>query len=139
MEKYDRIKFLEHWPIHGGINYHELFLAKVPTDPFVVCPYTGKSFNPSEMQLDHVVPLEFFYAKTGRTDHVFALDMSNLLLVSAESDESKGPQGIVDWIPPFFSFQSKYAKIWRFVCEKYGIPLTKKEDSQIHQLIRQGG
>jgi hypothetical protein len=93
-----------------------------------VSPYDGvATTNPTDEQIDHVVPLEQAWAAgawkwTPKSREHFANDLGthfDLLAVSAHSNESKGDNGPDQYLPPKKSFDCTYmtdytAVLWRW-------------------------
>lgn len=135
MKEYNRSDFIEDWTEHGGVNLRQLFEAKIGDSP-IICPYSNRiipSFH--GMQLDHIVPLGFYFDRLCVSNKTFAQDPCNLILVCSEENESKGEQGIYDWIPSHSGFHKHYAVLWRFITKKWGVPLYKDEMDVINDLI----
>ena len=118
---YGRTDWLDGWYTHGSVSQVQLARAKAPVNfnGKVLCPYTWRWTLPSDMQLDHVIPLGFL-ASIVRPDITLAERRYmghaefNLLLVSGEANESKGERGIADWLPSHPDFHRPYAVIWQY-------------------------
>lgn len=103
-----------------------------PVTGFWHCPYTRKLFsNPSKLDVDHVVPLEwawdhgaYKWPETKRKR--FANDMDNLIAVDASANRSKGSKGPEDWLPPVSSYVEDYILQFMWVCDKYELPYDAK-------------
>ena len=132
---YKREDWLEKWPEHGGINTRDLLLAKESTKSTLLCPYNGVIIRQDFAQVDHVVPLGYVAKKWENPNKEFAKDSENLLLVSGHSNESKGEQGILEWLPNNGAFHKDYATIWHYICEKWKIKLSNAEKSVIRTLM----
>jgi Lamin Tail Domain/Protein of unknown function (DUF1524) len=93
-----------------------------------VSPYDGfTTDNPTEIQIDHVVPLAVAWGSgawqwSPGTREAFANDLGtsyDLLAVSGHTNESKGDDGPDEWLPPRQSFDCRYmtdytAVLWRW-------------------------
>lgn len=137
---YERSKF-KLWTEHSnGCNTrYDVLINDAMVRPFVsagcylskgqwVSPYDGvTTSNPTQVQIDHVVPLEDAWAEgawkwSAGTRKRYANDLGtkfDLLAVSAHSNESKGDRGPDAWLPPKKSFDCKYmtdytAVMWRW-------------------------
>lgn len=90
-----------------------------------VGPYTGESFSDaSKMDVDHVIPLGYAASHGGGgwdTDvkTQFANDKSQLLLVGASPNRSKGDSGPAEWMPPNEEYHCAYAELWVDTATKY--------------------
>ncbi|MFA9459402.1 HNH endonuclease [Thiohalorhabdus methylotrophus] len=104
-------------------------------------PYTGEIFrDPSELHIDHVVPLAEAHesgAATWPSDkkREFANDPANLLAVESGANMSKGAEGPADWMPPRHAFHCTYVKRWRKVKEKWDFKYDYIEATRIERVL----
>jgi len=105
-----------------------------------LCPYTGKEIlKASELDIDHVVPLAHAHRNGGaqwprEKKRQFANDPINLIAVEASANRAKGDQGPDQWRPPQRSFWPEYAKRWRAVKAKYGLPSSRAEEAALREM-----
>jgi hypothetical protein len=97
-------------------------------------PYTGRLIhwhkdNAAEVQVDHVVPLNYGWrmgsrrwSMTKRLD--FANDPLNLLPVDGEANEHKDASGPSGWLPPRRGIRCAYVTRFAQVALKYDVPVT---------------
>ncbi|MEV1177543.1 HNH endonuclease family protein [Nonomuraea sp. NPDC049784] len=96
-------------------------------------PYTGRIIywhkdNPDEVQVDHVVPLNYAWRMgaprwpmSKRLD--FANDPLNLLPVDGDANEQKDASGPASWLPPQRSIRCAYVTRFAQVALKYDVPV----------------
>ncbi|SEH01964.1 Protein of unknown function [Nonomuraea solani] len=97
-------------------------------------PYTGRLIywhkdNADEVQVDHVVPLNYGWRMgaprwpmSKRLD--FANDPLNLLPVDGDANEEKDASGPSGWLPPEVYVRCAYVTRFAQVAIKYGVPVT---------------
>ncbi|WP_327581071.1 HNH endonuclease family protein [Nonomuraea sp. NBC_00507] len=97
-------------------------------------PYTGRTIfwhqdNADEVQVDHVVPLNYGWRMgaprwpmSKRLD--FAQDPLNLLPVDGEANEEKDASGPASWLPPQRRIRCAYVTRFAQVAFKYNVPVT---------------
>lgn len=96
-----------------------------------VDPYGGETFtNPSDLDIDHVIPLGYAAKHGGQSwspekKQQFANDETQLLAVSAKENRSKSDKGPENYMPPRREFQCEYSKKWVATATKYGITVTE--------------
>lgn len=100
-------------------------------------PYSGGTFtNPSELDIDHIVPLSFAH-KHGAENWSpelkakFYNDMENLLPVSSEQNRSKGDKSPTEWMPDNAGYHCTYVDSFLYIVDKYHLDLTELERSDI--------
>lgn len=103
--------------------------------------YDGKKFtNPSELDIDHVIPLGYA-AKHGGQDwtpakkEIFANDISQLLAVSANSNRSKSDKGPGNYMPSKVDYWCSYAQKWIVTTSKYGIWIENTDKSKLTEAL----
>lgn len=95
------------------------------------CPYTGKLLTkPAEVHIDHLVPLHEAHMSGGafwptERRREFANDVTNLRVVEAATNVSKGHQRPDEWLPPVGVCD--YVNTWLAVKEKYNLTMTVPE------------
>ncbi|MCF6472255.1 HNH endonuclease [Nonomuraea sp. MG754425] len=100
-------------------------------------PYTGRHIrwrkdNAAEVQVDHVVPLNYGWrmgaprwTMSKRLD--FANDPLNLLPVDGRANEQKDAAGPANWLPPRRDIRCAYVTRWAQVALKYDVPVTSAD------------
>lgn len=103
-------------------------------------PYTGTRYqNPSELDIDHVIPLAWAHAHGGAVwssakKAAFANDPVNLLAVDDGLNQSKGARGPSDWLPTNPGYVCVYLFRWVRVLSAYpDLSLTDNESRQFSQ------
>lgn len=103
-------------------------------------PYTGDAFSDaSKMDVDHVIPLGYAASHGGGgwdTDlkTQFANDKSQLLLVGASPNRSKGDAGPAEWMPPNEEYHCAYVELWVDTASKYksqGLGITQADKDSL--------
>ncbi len=98
-------------------------------------PYTGKYFtNPSDLDVDHVVPLKYAHDSGGHKwsaekKMAFANeldDKNHLIAVSKSANRSKGSKSPLEWLPTNEEFIPEYISIWISIKEKWGLDISKE-------------
>jgi hypothetical protein len=80
------------------------------------------------VQIDHIVPLAYAW-DLGARDWTaaqrvrFANDPANLLAVDGQSNQDKGDQAPVTWMPPNKAFWCQYSVQFANVLRGYGLPV----------------
>lgn len=102
-------------------------------------PYTGKTFtNSSDMDFDHVIPLSYAARHGGQAwslekKEQFANDLSQLELVEASANRSKGDKGPGDWMPDNEDYTCEYSTKWVTTATKYGVSITKDDAKALEE------
>lgn len=147
MSGYRREEFGKGWSTGpDGCDTRETVLINqgrdVVTDPST-CKVTAGTWhsryddvtvtNPSELDIDHVVPLAEAW-RTGAADWTpelrkhFANDHTvELVPVTAKVNRAKGDQAPPEWVPPFEGNHCRYAINWTGVKHGYGLTATAGE------------
>lgn len=157
MSGYSRDLF-PHWisqPSYGtGCNTREVVLkrdgsgVKVGSDCY---PTSGSWYSvydqttttdPAKVQIDHIVPLGNAWASgaskwTTAKRQNFANDLtdSQLIAVSASSNESKGDRDPSQWKPPSQSEWCFYARDWIQVKTTWSLSITSAEKSALSSML----
>lgn len=109
-----------------------------------VGPYTGESFSDSsKMDVDHLIPLGYAASHGGgdwNTDlkTQFANDKSQLLLVGASPNRSKGDSGPAEWMPPNEEYHCTYAELWVDTANKYkseGLGISQADKDVLQETL----
>ncbi len=99
-------------------------------------PYTGVSFtNPSDLDIDHMVPLANAYGSGGwqwttARKREFANDLANpqtLIAVDDGANSSKGDRSPDQWLPPNAGYRCTYAIEWVSVKSAWSLTVTTSE------------
>lgn len=147
----------DEWPtwkdIDGdGCDARQQALAAASTTPAVrrgckvesghwTSPYDGKqATDPSDMDIDHVVPLENAYASGGwqwETDQRarYANDQADLWVVSSAANRSKGAHGPDQWRPPNEAIWCEYASRWVAIKVRWKLSATSDERDALGQML----
>lgn len=107
-------------------------------------PYTGRVLEfrrgSSVVDVDHLVPLMDAWQKGARgwdeqTRRDFANDPTNLLVVSATANRSKGSGDAATWLPANKSYRCEYAVGQVRVKAKYRLSVTAAEKSALSRIL----
>ena len=99
-------------------------------------PYSGvQIFEPSMMDVDHVVPLKeawqsgaWQWAKSARRAYANDLtDSNHLFAVSARVNRAKGDRDPAEWLPPNALFRCRYIEIWIAIKFRWGLAVDPTE------------
>ena len=99
-------------------------------------PYTGQTLtDPSDLDVDHMVPLAEAYRSGGRdwsTDRraAFANDLEDdrtLIAVTAGANRSKSDQGPEDWLPPEDAYRCRYVANWVATKVRWSLSMDERE------------
>lgn len=89
----------------------------------------------SMVDVDHVVSLKHahfsgarHWTKEKRTE--FANDPDNLVLTNRKHNRKKGAKTPLEWLPINRQYACKYFNKWLFVKRKYGLKITKHQESE---------
>ena len=106
-----------------------------------VSPYDGMaSNNPSDFDVDHLVPLADAFDSggwqwTAERRRAFANDPAELVVASASSNRSKGSQSPDQWRPSDRSSWCAYADGWVRVKSSWGLTVTTSERDALGQML----
>lgn len=109
-----------------------------------VDPLTGQEFtNPSELDVDHHVPLANAFRSGGwgwnratRTRFAnYLLDPWHLTAMSASANRSKGDRGPDEWRPPLQSAWCNYAREWTMVKQRWLLTITAPEQAAVNEML----
>jgi hypothetical protein len=109
-------------------------------------PYTGRTIAytikaPSEVQIDHMVPLGEAW-KSGASGWTAAQwmkygnDERNLLAVSGSANESKGDRDPARWLPPDKADWCAYAERYVGVKDAYGLAVDALERTRLTTILK---
>jgi hypothetical protein len=100
-------------------------------------PYTGRTIQftkarPSEVQIDHVIPLSYAWHQGARRwsqakREQLANDPLNLLAVDGPANQRKSGSGPAGWTPPARGVRCAYAVRFGLVALKYTLPVTQAD------------
>ena len=108
-------------------------------------PYGGETFtNPSDLDIDHVVPLAHAHIPGGwswdpERKQAYVNDLANpehLLAVKAQLNRQKGDKGPDQWKPPRQAFWCDYATTWLAIKQRWQLMLTADEAGVIAEMMR---
>lgn len=106
-----------------------------------ISPYDGKrSNNPSDFDIDHLVPLENAFesggwAWTASQRRSYANDVRGLVVSSASSNRSKGSRTPDQWRPTDRSSWCAYADGWVSVKQRWSLTVTTGERDALGQML----
>jgi Protein of unknown function (DUF1524) len=106
-----------------------------------VSPYDGRTTNnPSDFDVDHLVPLENAFESggwrwTAGQRRSFANDQRGLVVTSASSNRSKGSQSPDRWRPADRSSWCAYADGWVEVKQRWSLSVTTSERDALGQML----
>ena len=142
--KYDRAEW-KHWVKQGnGCTTRENVLVrqgknvktagcKVKSGEWVD-PYSGETItNPKDIDIDHVIPLEYANNHGGKlwspkAKETYANDVDTVLLAtSARENRAKGSKGPAKYMPPNKAYSCQYSKQWVNIADKYKLALDKAD------------
>jgi len=102
-----------------------------------ICPYTGRIYyEASDVDIDHIVSLAYAYQNGGsqwtkEKRRQFANDLSNLIAVEDNINQSKGDKRPEEWMPPNKNYWPEYIKRWREIKRKYGLKINEVEERSL--------
>lgn len=105
-----------------------------------ISPFTSiVYFNPSELDIDHVVPLKWAWTHGASEWHTqlretFANDPINLFPVEANLNSQKGASGL-EWLPP--ENQCSYIARFMRIVKKYGLNFSSSESVYSQSLLKE--
>jgi len=106
-----------------------------------VSPYDGvASNNPSDFDVDHLVPLENAFRSGGwawstERRRAFANNPAELVVASASSNRSKGSDPPNEWRPANQDSWCAYAEGWVQVKSSWGLSVTTPERDALGQML----
>jgi hypothetical protein len=102
----------------------------------------GNFTNPSDVDIDHVVPLANAWRSgadkwddTTRGDLANDLTRPQLIAVSASSNRAKGDQDPSQWKPPNRDYWCKYAENWVTVKHYWRLSVTAAEKTALSDML----
>ena len=107
-------------------------------------PYTGTTWTqPSDLDVDHVVPLKNAHDSGGWTwgtdqKRLYANDLTyelHLIAVEDNLNQSKGDKGPEAWQPPLASYRCAYATEWVTIKRTWQLTVTQAEYDALAQMI----
>ncbi|RAJ70327.1 uncharacterized protein DUF1524 [Streptomyces sp. Amel2xB2] len=154
MDGYDRDKF-PHWSDQGdSCDTREAVLKRdgegvetgsdcYPTSGSWTSPYDGEKWtDPSDVDIDHMVPLAEAW-KSGASDWTQDkreelannLEISQLLAVTDNVNQSKSDRDPAEWMPPKDDFHCTYARMWIWVKDTYDMTADSAEKSALSEAL----
>jgi hypothetical protein len=108
--------------------------------PLVYVP--GVTSNPSDVDVDHVVPLADAWRSGARhwpTDRLvaYAADPAVLWVVDDGANQSKGDRGPDEWRPPSQTVWCTYARRWTSIKVTYGLTATTSERDALGHMLEE--
>lgn len=107
-------------------------------------PFTGNTYtNPSDLDIDHMVPLEETHNSGGfawdsSRRQSYANDMvlaKSLIAVSASANRSKGSRDPAGWLPANIDYRCDYVKDWTEVKLRRGLMIDHAEAVAIKSVL----
>ena len=107
-------------------------------------PYSGVLYaDPSDLQIDHLVPLANAHASGGwawsdSRKRAYANDLSfsgHLVAVNGPDNQAKGKSGPEDWQPPASSYWCQYAIDWITIKNSWGLTATEAEFAALAEML----
>lgn len=103
--------------------------------------------NPSELDVDHLVPLAEAWGSGARSwttavRERFANDLGysrTLIAVTASSNRSKGDQDPAEWLPPRTSYRCTYVSSWIAVKYRWRLTVDVREEAALRVLATNCG
>jgi len=103
--------------------------------------------NPSELDVDHLVPLAEAWGSGARSwttglRERFANDLGysrSLIAVTASSNRSKGDQDPAEWLPPRTSYRCTYVSSWIAVKYRWQLSVDVREEAALRVLATNCG
>lgn len=106
-----------------------------------VDPYSGLTWtNPSDLDVDHVVPLKNAHDSGGWawdavTKRLYANDLAGLVAVEDGLNQSKGDRGPEAWQPPLASYRCAYATQWVAIKARWHLTVTSTEHDALAGML----
>lgn len=106
-----------------------------------VSPYDGRTTNnPSDFDVDHLVPLENAFVSggwkwTAGQRRAFANQPSELVVASATSNRSKGSKPPNEWRPADRASWCAYADGWVAIKQQWSLTVTTAERDALGQML----
>lgn len=99
--------------------------------------------NPSELDIDHRVPLQNAHRSGGwawtpekKEEYANYLDLQlHLVAVAASVNRSRGAKGPEEWRPPDEVFWCEYAQYWSAVKAKWELTMTGEEANAVKEML----
>ncbi|MGW7354891.1 HNH endonuclease family protein [Streptomyces sp. NPDC054784] len=154
MDGYDREKF-PHWSDQGdSCDTREAVLKRdgegvetgsdcKATSGSWYSEYDGETWTATgDVDIDHVVPLAEAW-RSGAADWTDAqreglandLDISQLIAVTDNVNQSKGDQDPADWLPPKADYHCTYASMWVWVKDTYAMTVDADEKAKLDEIL----
>lgn len=105
-------------------------------------PYGAGDLSISEVDIDHVVPLEYVNQHGGaswsaqrKQDYANDMSQGHLLAVSSSANRQKGSKGPAEWMPA--ANQCEYAKSWAGTLQQWDLTTTRADWNKLNNVIQQ--
>lgn len=149
---YSRSSF-KHWIDEDGdcLNTRQEVLQKESLEPVKIegCrviqgkwygEYGGEYYtNPSELDIDHIVPLKEAYESgadkwTPKKRKQFSNDYENLIAVDRSLNRQKGAKDPAEWLPPRTEYLCEYIERWVYIKSKYKLEIDTIEQKKVEEI-----
>ena len=127
----------------SAVEYTDSDQCRVASGEWVD-PYTGELYaDPSDLEIDHLVPLANAHASGGwawseSRKRVYANDLSfagHLVAVHGPANQAKGKSGPEDWQPSNSSYRCQYAIDWITIKNSWGLTATEAEVAALAKML----
>ena len=127
----------------SAVEYADSSQCRVASGEWVD-PYTGERFaDPSNLEIDHLVPLANAHASGGWTwgksrKRAYANDLSfagHLVAVHGPANQAKGKSGPEDWQPSNSSYWCQYAIDWITIKNSWELTATEAEVAKLAEML----
>lgn len=112
------------------------------TSATITDPYGAGDLSISEVDIDHVVPLEYVNQHGGaawssqrKQDYANDMSQGHLLAVSSSANRQKGSKGPSEWMPA--ANQCEYAKSWAGTLQQWDLTTTRADWNKLNSVIQQ--
>ena len=127
----------------SAVEYADSGQCRVASGEWVD-PYTGERFaDPSNLEIDHLVPLANAHASGGwawskSRKRAYANDLSfagHLVAVHGPANQAKGKSGPEDWQPSNSSYWCQYAIDWITIKNSWELTATEAEVAKLAEML----
>jgi len=107
------------------------------------CPFTGDVFtNPSDLDIDHMVPLENAHVSGGwawsaekKEDYANSQEnRHHLVAVDDGTNQSKGSRGPERWRPPNEAIHCEYTTHWETIKAEWELSMSPEEAEAVVEM-----
>ncbi len=102
---------------------------------------TSKTFSlASDVDIDHVVPLAYAHVRgawswPSAKKMAFANDEDNLRITEDNINQSKGAQGLTEFLPSNRAYRCNYIRDFDGIMKKYGLSYFKSEEREVDKML----